>query len=147
MSQAVIEFCDALKATLLNVEDRLQRAKGELEQGAAQAKESAVKNIQEASDQLADFKARAAEMAQALRADLPEKAKPVQGKLQEFGVEAQVALRHAVVFLAESAAKGAGEASVALQKGAHRAKTLAEDLRRDTAVTVVEEGPAAAPEN
>ncbi len=136
MSQAVIDFCEGLKATLLNIEDRLGKAKEGLDVGASGAQLEAKKHVEEATAFLEAFKLKAAQMALSLRTDLPEKSKPIRETLHEFGLEAQVAMRHAVVFLAEAASKGAEGASVALKEGAQRAQTLAQGLRHDTAVTL-----------
>jgi hypothetical protein len=138
MSQAVIDFCEGLKTTLLALEDRLGKAKHSLEVGATQVGGEAKKHVDEAAEQLEAFKAHAALMAQAIRADLPEQTASVKEKLKDFGQEAQVAMRHAVVFLAETASKGAEGAAEALQAGAKKAHKVAEELRRDTAVTVTE---------
>jgi hypothetical protein len=139
MSQAVIDFCDGLKATLLNLEDRLGKAQSALSVGASHASEEAKKHVDEAADQLQKFKVHAGLMAQAIRADLPEQTAVVKEKLSEFGQEAQVAMRHAIVFLAETASKGATGAAGVLQAGAKQAQRLAENLRHDTAVTVASE--------
>ena len=138
MSQAIIDFCDGLKTTLLALEDRLDKAKGALEAGAGQAGAETKKHLDEAVEQLAHFRTRAASMAQALRADLPRQTSAAKEKLQEFGEEAQIALRHAAVFLAEATAKGADSTSDALKHGAKAAQRVADELRRETAVTVVE---------
>jgi hypothetical protein len=74
---------------------------------------------------------------------LPQQTVAAKEKLQEFGQEAQVAMRHAVVFLAEATAKGAANAADALNAGARSAHRLAEDLKHDTAVTVTERKPDA----
>lgn len=138
MSKAVIDFCDGLKATLLGIEDRLAKAQESLGAGAAQASGEAKKHVDAASEQLNAFKLRAAMMAQTLRAELPEQSATLREKLNEFSQEAQVAMRHAVVFMAETAAKGAEGAAGALQAGGKQAQKLAENLRHDTAVTVTE---------
>lgn len=138
MSQAVIDFCEGLKTTLLALEQKLDKAKHNLEAGAAQASGEAKKHVDEAVQQLEAFKAHAGLMAQAIRAELPEDTGAVKEKLKDFGQEAQVAMRHAVVFLAEAASKGAEGAAEALQAGAKQAHKVAEDLKRDTAVTVAE---------
>lgn len=135
MSQAVIDFCEGLKTTLLAVEDRIEKAKTTLSAGAAEAQDEVKRHLDEASEHLDAFKAQAAEIAANLSAELPEKAKPIREKLGEFGAEAQLALRHAVVFLAEAASKGGDAAAGALREGAHRAQKLAETLKRDTALT------------
>lgn len=145
MSQAVIDFCEGLKTTLLALEQQLGNAKRNLEAGAAQASGEAKKHVNEAVEQLQAFKAHAGLMAQAIRADLPEQTGAINEKLKEFGQEAQVAMRHAVVFLAEAASKGAEGAAEALQSGAKRAHEVAEELKRDTAVAVVEPGQTAPP--
>lgn len=132
MSQAVIDFCEGLKSTLLALEDRLTKAKTNLEAGATGASAEAKKHIEEANEQLARFKVHAGLMAQAIRADLPSQTAIAQEKLKEFGQEAQIALRHAVVFLAENAAE-------ALQVGAKSAQRVADELKHETAVAVVED--------
>jgi hypothetical protein len=138
MSQAVIDFCEGLKTTLLSLEEKLDQAKRSLEAGAAQASGEAKKHVDEAAEQLGAFKAHAAMMAQTIRADLPEKTAAMRDKLKDFGQEAQVAMRHAVVFLAEAASKGAESAAGALHAGAKGAHKFAEELKRDTAVAVAE---------
>lgn len=138
MSQAIIDFCEGLKTTLLALEDRLGKAKSALATGATQAGTDTKKHIDEAAEQLAKFRAHAALMAQALREDLPQQTAVAGEKLKEFGQEAQVALRHAAVFLAEATAKGAEGTAEALKAGAQSARRVADDLRHDTAVTVVE---------
>lgn len=142
MSQAVIDFCEGLKTTLLSLEDRIGKAQASLASGAVQVSGEAKKHLDEAAEQLEKFKAHAGLMAQAIRADLPEQTAEMKEKLKGFGLEAQVAMRHAVVFLAETTSKGAEGAAAALKEGAVRAKTLAEDLRHDTAVV-----PVAPPQN
>lgn len=132
MSQAVIDFCEGLKSTLLALEDRIAKAKTNLEAGAAGANAEAKKHIDEAAEQLTRFKTHAGLMAQAIRADLPSQTAIAQEKLKEFGQEAQVALRHAVVFLAENTAE-------ALQAGAKSAQRMAETMKHETAVAVVED--------
>ena len=146
MSQAVIDFCEGLKQTLLGLEDQLGKAQTALTANATRASDEAKKHIDEAADQLQQFKAHAGLMAQAIRADLPEHTEAMKEKLSEFGQEAQVAMRHAVVFLAESASKGAIGAAGALQAGAKQAQRLAENLRHDTAVTVVPEADTPPPQ-
>lgn len=138
MSQAVIDFCEGLKTTLLALEDRLGKARSALEAGAAHASAEAKKNVDEAAEQLASFKAHAGMMAQAIRADLPQQTAAAKEKLKEFGQEAQVAMRHTIVILAEAAAKGAESTAQALHASAKSAHKVAEDLKHDTAVTVVE---------
>lgn len=138
MSQAVIDFCEGLKTTLLALEDRIGKAQANLASGAQLVSGEAKKHVDEAAEQLEKFKAHAGLMAQAIRADLPEQTAEMKEKLKGFGLEAQVAMRHAVVFLAEAASKGAEGAADALKQSAVKAKTLAEELRHDTAVTVVE---------
>ncbi len=138
MSQAVIDFCEGLKSTLLTLEDRLDKAKANLAQGAAQVSDDAKKHVDEAIAQLADFKVHAANLAQAIRADLPLQTAGIKETLTGFGQEAQVAMRHAVVFLAEHAAIGAEGAGEALKTSAKSAQKVADALRRDTAVTTVD---------
>lgn len=129
MSQAVIDFCEGLKTALLNIEDRLAKAQRSLSESATEVSQEASKHINEATSQLETFKAHAGLMAQAIRADLPDQAASVREKLHEFGLEAQVAMRHAVVLLAETAAKGA-------ESTAKKAHTMADKLRHETAVSV-----------
>ena len=129
MSQAVIDFCEGLKSTLLTLEDRLGKARSALETSAGEASAEAKRQVEEAAEHLAQFRAHANLMAQAIRADLPHQSAEAQGKLKEFGQEAQVALRHAVVFLAENTAN-------ALSAGAKSAQRMAETVRHQTAVSV-----------
>lgn len=136
MSQAVIDFCEGLKTTLLAIEDRLAQAKNSLETGAAEARGEARKHLDEATEQLAKFRAHAGVMAEAIKADLPHQTETAKEKLKTFGQEAQVAMRHAVVFLAENTAQ-------ALEAGAKSAQRVAENLRHETAVIAPEpEKPA-----
>lgn len=141
MSKAVIDFCQGLQTTLLGLEDRLAKAKAALDTGRENIESDAKRHIEEASEQLEAFKLKAASLAAEIRAELPEKVDAVEDKLKEVGLEAQVALRHAVVFLAEAASKGATGAAALLHRGAERAQGLAETLRHDTAVTVRETEP------
>ncbi len=143
MSQAVIDFTQQLKTTLLALEERLSKAKVAIDAGASQAGGEARKHVEEAAEQIAKFRAHASVMAQAIRADLPEQTAAAKEKLRDFGQEAQVAMRHAIVFLAEATAKGADSAAVALHASAKSAQRLAENLKHDTAVTVVEPKPNA----
>jgi hypothetical protein len=143
MSQAVIEFCEGLKTTLLAVEEGLAKAKATLESEVGEAAEEAKKHINEAAEQLATFQAHAGVMAEAVRADFPKQTAFAREKLKEFGQEAQVALRHAAVFLAEAAAKGAETTADALKVGARSAQRVAENLRHETAVAVVDPEPPA----
>jgi hypothetical protein len=136
MSKAVVEFCHRLETTLLGIEEQLGKAQKVLAAGTHAAESEAAKNITQAVAQLNGFRVKAGEMAASLRAELPEKVEHVQERLKDFGIEAQTAMRHAVVFLAEAAAKGADDAADLLHKGAARASDVAEDLRRDTAITV-----------
>lgn len=140
MSQAVIEFCEGLKTTLLGIEDRLDKAKQSLTSGASNLSGEAKHHVEEAAEQLESFKAQAGIMAKTIRAELPEHAAGLKDKLAEFGQEAQVAMRHAVVFLAEAASKGAEGSAEALLAGAKKAHAVAEELRRETAVSIP--GPA-----
>ncbi len=139
MSQAVIDFCEGLKTTLLALEDRLTKAQSALSAGAARTSEEAKKHVDEAAEQLQKFKTHAGLMAQAIRADLPSRGVAVKERLEDFGQEAQVAMRHAVVFLAEAASKGASGAADALQAGAAEAERLAERLKSETAVALAPE--------
>lgn len=136
MSQAFIDFCEGLNAMLLALENRLQKAQAALSSGADRASNEAKAHIDKAAEHLQTFKARASQMAEAVRADLPSRSEALKDKLEEFGQEAQVALRHAVVFLAEGASKGATGAADALHAGAKQAQNLAEQLRHDTALAV-----------
>lgn len=136
MSQAVIDFCEGLKATLLGLEERIEKAQAALASGAARAGEEAKTHLDDAAEQLQKFKVHAGLMAEAIRADLPSRTEVLKDKLGEFGQEVQLAMRHAVVFLAESASKGATDAAGALQAGAKQAHKLAEHLRHETAVTI-----------
>lgn len=145
MSQAVIDFCEGLKTTLLALEQQLGKAKRNLEASAAEASGEAKKHVDDAVAQLETFKTHAGLMAQAIRADLPAQTGAMKEKLKDFSQEAQVAMRHAVVFLAEAASKSAEGAAEALQSGARQAQKVAEELKRDTAVAVVEPGQTAPP--
>jgi hypothetical protein len=145
MSQAIIDFCEGLKTTLLGLEDRLGKAKSALDEGAAQVNAETKKHVEEAAEQLAAFRVRAAQMAQTLKAELPHQTQAAKDRLSEFGQEAQVALRHAAVFLAEATAQGAETTSEALRKGAKSARRAAEELRHDTAVTVADPETSAPP--
>lgn len=136
MSKAVIDFCRGLETTLLGIEEQLANAQKALAAGAGKVESEAEKHVKQAGAELAAFRAKAADMAAGLRAELPEQIERLQDKLQDFGAEAQVAMRHAVVFLAETASKGADSAADLLHMGAERAHDLASDLRQETAVTV-----------
>lgn len=145
MSQAIIDFCEGLKTTLLGVEERLAGAKAELESGAAQASQEARKQIDQASAQLAAFRAEAARLAQETAANLPksvqERTQAPRETLAAFGQEAQVALTHAAAMLADAASKGAVNAAGLLQKGANQADALAQKLRHHTAMTQCDTEP------
>ena len=69
MSQAVIDFCEGLKTTLLGLEQRLGKAQAALSFSATQASEEAKKHVDEAAEQLQQFKVHAGLMAEAIRAD------------------------------------------------------------------------------
>lgn len=138
MSQAVIDFCEGLKTTLLGIEEKLTQAKSSLDAGAEKASGEARKQIDEATEKLQAFRTQAAQIAEQLRAEMPGKTEEVKAKLKDFSGEAQVAMRHAVVFLAEAASKGAQGAAVALQEGSKSASALAEKLKRETAVATTE---------
>jgi hypothetical protein len=125
-----------LELTLLSIEEQLGKAQKSLAAGASAVESEAAKNVAQAVAQLSGFRAKAGEMAQSLRAELPEKVEHMQDRLKDFGIEAQTAMRHAVVFLAETAAKGADGAADLLHKSAERAHDVADDLRRDTALAV-----------
>lgn len=141
MSKAVIDFCQGLQTTLLEIEERLGKAKQAFEAGRAHVEDDARAHVEKASAELVAFKAKAAALAADLRAELPEKVDSVEGRLKEFGQEAQVAMRHAVVFLAEAASKGASASAGILHRGAERAHNLAENLRHETAVVAAEPAP------
>jgi ABC-type transporter Mla subunit MlaD len=136
MSKAVIDFCQGLQTSLLAIEERLGKAKQAFDAGRTHVEADARAHVEKASAELDAFKARAAGLAAELRAELPEKVDAVEDKLKEFGQEAQVAMRHAVVFLAEAASKGATAGAGLLHRGAERAHDLAENLRHETAVAV-----------
>lgn len=138
MSQAVIDFCEGLKTTLLGIEERLAKAKTSLESSAAQVGGEAKKHVAEAAEQLQAFRAHAGSMAETIRAEFPDQTIALKEKFKEYGQEAQVAMRHAVVFLAETASKGADTAAGTLKTGAEKARVLAEKLRHDTALVVAE---------
>jgi len=143
MSQAVIDFCENLKTTLLGIEAGLAKAKRNVAAGAAYAGYETKEHLDEAIVQLNAFKTQAAEAAKKWRDELPQSPAELREKTtkaaQEFGLEAQVALRHAAVIVAEAASKGAENAAVALQAGAQQAQNYAEGLRRDTAVVPADE--------
>jgi predicted nuclease with TOPRIM domain len=145
MSQAFIDFCEGLKSTLLALEERIEKAQAALSSGAARASNEAQAHIDEAAEHLQKFKAHASQMAEAVRADLPSRSEAVNDKLEELGHEAQVAMRHAVVFLAESASKGATGAAGALQAGAKQAQKIADQLRHDSALTVTPQDATPSP--
>lgn len=135
MSQAIIDFCDRLKTTLLDVEERLVQAKAALDSGVSEVQNDAQKHVQEAAEILSNFRTNAGDMIASISQDVPDRSSALREKLSHFGAEAQVALRHAAVFLAETASKGADSAATALQSGARRAQHLAEELKHQTAVT------------
>lgn len=138
MSQAIIEFCDTLKTTLLGLEARLARAEKHLESGTAKVQEDARRQIAEASELLASFKATAGRLASELKTEAVDQRAGLDERLKTASLEAQVALRHAAVVLAEAASKGAAGAATALSGVADQARGLAEKLRHETAVTVPE---------
>jgi DNA anti-recombination protein RmuC len=135
MSQAVIDFCESLKTTLLVIENGLDRAKESLKEETAEASREARKHVEAAAEHLETFKTHAGRMAQSLRAEFPEKSASARAMLKEFGAETQEALRHAVVFLAETASKGAEGAADALRGGAFAAGAFAQKMRQETAAT------------
>lgn len=138
MSQAIIDFCDRLKTTLLSLEEQLDHAKKTLDSNAAGVQGEAQKHVDEAVNLLAQFRANAGDMIESIGQDVPEKSGALREKLKSFGADAQVALRHAAIFAADAVSKGADTAASALQSGAKRAQDLAQDLRHQTAVTVKE---------
>ena len=133
MSKAVIDFCDRLESMLLSIEERLARAKHSIEEGRDAAAAEAKKHLDDAVEELNSFKTKAGEMAADLRAELPKQTATAREKLAEFGLEAQVAMRHAVIVLADAASKGAKSFASVLEQGAERAQGYAETLRRETA--------------
>jgi ABC-type transporter Mla subunit MlaD len=135
MSQAVIDFCENLQSALLGIEKRLTEAKKAVETKSDALESQVRKQIDEAMKQLDEFKEKAGQMAADLRAELPPQSKAMSERLKDFGLEAQVAMRHAIVFLAEGAAKGAEGAAAALQEGSRRAHAAAEQARHHQAVT------------
>src|SRR5690349_12407619 len=132
MSQAIIDFCQGLQTTLLGIEDRLAKARDSAERAGADLAKETQEHIDVASQQLADFRAKAGEIAASVRAELPKDAEDWKERLDQLGLEAQVTLRHAAVFLAETTAKGAAGASSLLQRSAERAQSMAQHLRDDT---------------
>ncbi len=134
MSQAIIDFCDRLKTTLLGVEERLDQAKASLESSVGGIQNDAHKHVEEAAEILSNFRINAGEIIAAVSQEIPDRSSALRDKLSEFGAEAQVALRHAAVFLAEATSKGADSAANALHSGARQAQHLAEELRRQTAI-------------
>jgi len=145
MSKAVIDFCNQLQTVLLGVEDRLAAARQTMEAQSETVAAETKKHIEEAAEQIDAFKIKAAAMAAGLSAELPKHATDAKEKLTDFGLEAQIAMRHAVIFLAEAASKGAKSAATILEKGAKSAREYADAARRETAVTPRDE-PAAAEE-
>lgn len=141
MSQAIVDFCQGLQTTLLSIEERLVKARESAERAGVAVATETQGHIDAASAQLAAFRVKAAEIAASARAELPENPTELKERLNQFGLEAQVALRHAAVFLAETTAKGAIGASALLQKGALRAHEVAQNLRDDTAVVVRDQAP------
>jgi hypothetical protein len=142
MSKAVIDFCDHLEKTLLAVEARLTKVQHAIGEGATGAQTDAKKQVDAAAQELRELQAVSAVFLEAIKADLPAQSKALQARFGEFGIEAQLALRHALVSLAEVAAKGARTASGALDHGAERAHQLAEELRRKNAVVPAAAAPA-----
>lgn len=142
MSQAVVDFCNGLETTLLAVEAKIGEAQRGLASGVAGLHQDAATHLAEATQQLSAFRGQASEIAQSLRASAPAEAVTAVEKLKEFGAEAQVALRHAMIFVAEAASKGAAGAADALQAGSERALSVAEALKRETAVAALSEAPA-----
>jgi hypothetical protein len=141
MSKAVIEFCEHLEKTLLTVEERLMGAQKAFGETAAGVQSDARKQVDAAAEELRQLQAVSGVFLEAIKADLPAQRKALQERFGEFGIEAQLALRHALVSLAEVAAKGAKRASGALDQGAVRAQQLAEELRRKNAVAPAPAAP------
>lgn len=139
MSQEIIDFCEGLKSTLLGVEDQLLKARESLNAETTKVSAEAQKHLDDAEAQLKAFRMKAAFMAAAVQAELPTRTEEAREKFKHFGQEAQVALRHAAVFLAESASKGAVVTAAALQGGAKQASAIADKLRRGTAVATPDE--------
>ena len=147
MSQAIIDFCQDLQATLLGIEDRLAKARQSVDSAGAAVAQQTQEHIDTATRQLADFRVKASDIAAKLRADMPENSGEWKERLTQLSLEAQVALRHATIFLAEATAQGATGASALLQKGAGHAHAVAQHLRDDTAVVVREGSKHDAPSN
>ena len=134
MSKAVVEFCDQLEKTLLAIEARLNEAQHAFAATTAGAQADAKKQVEAATQELKQLQAVSGVFLEAIKADLPAQQVALQARFSEFGAEAQLALRHALVSLAEVAAKGARSASGVLEVGAVRAAKLAEDLKHKNAV-------------
>jgi F0F1-type ATP synthase membrane subunit b/b' len=135
MSRAIVEFCHGLETTLLAIEDRLDKAAESLAAGAHGVEAQAKHQVEEASAHLAAFRAKAGALAKALREDISEDAEEIEARLSAFGAEAQTAMRHAVVFLAESTAKGAVAGASALSTAGAKAQGMADQVRLKTALT------------
>ncbi len=133
MSRAVVEFCHGLETTLLAIEERLDKAAKSLAAGAHGVEAEAKQQVEEASAHLAAFRAKAGAMAQQLRQDIPEETEHLQERLSDFSADAQTAMRHAVVVLAEAASKGAVAGASALWTAGDKAQGIADQLRRETA--------------
>lgn len=146
MSQAVIDFCENLKTFLLGVEANLEKANASLNEQASHARTEAQKHVDAATTQVAAFKSNTAALAKTLRENLPNQQAAMEHALKDAGAEAQVALRHAVVYLAEATSKGATGAAVAFQHVAAGAHTAAENLKRETALVSAPEKIETGPE-
>lgn len=133
MSKAVIEFCHGLETALLGIEERLGKATRSIAAGAGSVEAETKKHVEEASALLAAFRTKAAATAASLREEIPEHAEQMQARLAGFGAEAQTAMRHALVIMAEAAAKGAVTAADALKAGAEEAHEFAGRVRDKTA--------------
>jgi F0F1-type ATP synthase membrane subunit b/b' len=135
MSKAVIAFCHGLETTLLGIEERLGKATRSLAASAGNVEAETKKHVEEASALLAAFRAKAAATATSLREEIPEQAEHLQSRLAGFGAEAQTAMRHALVVMAEAAAKGATNAADVLKSGADEAHDFAGRVRDKTVPT------------
>jgi hypothetical protein len=135
MSRAIIDFCHGLETTLLGIEDELGKATRSIAARAGSVEAETKKHVEEASALLAAFRAKAGATAASLREEIPEQAEHLQSRLAGFGAEAQTAMRHALVVMAEAAAKGAANAADALKAGADEAHDFAGRVRDKTALT------------
>jgi hypothetical protein len=132
MSQAVVDFCEGLKTVLLDVEKRVGTAQAALAKSAGHVEKDAKKQLDQAARQLKDFRIDAAGLAENIRKDFPAQAAGAQKALNEFGHEAQAAMRHMLVMMADAASVGADTAAHALEAGARSARKFADEARGPT---------------